>query len=131
MATNKIKKIAVGQTTNTYSDDSIPVGGIDFGEVAYSNKLNAYLRQLSTLANAIGDLLAENSAVDIVTEGKNAVNKTIVENSLKAIMSANRELKVSDQANNTTGPFSIWMGKQSHYNSLPNKSNTTIYIITD
>jgi hypothetical protein len=136
MGTNKFIQYGTGQVNNTYTDQGLvelssgAKEGIPINSVAFSNILNALMRQLTFTNKALGDLVAEKTSLDIdstttsVSDYKDGIELAI-ENIAKEVSNIN------DTASSL---FSIgikfWVGTETDYNSISTKNSNVLYIIT-
>ena len=124
MATNKIVKFAEGNVDNTFTDNELLekdlLDGIKFGSIAYSDILNAILRQTTAITSIIGELMTNQLGKDITSN----VNLNDLSETLK-------KLSISTQTiiNAKAGITKIWSGTTAEYNSLTKDPNTIYFII--
>lgn len=124
MATNKIVKFAEGNVDNTFTDNELLekdlLDGIKFGSIAYSDILNAILRQTTAITSIIGELMTNQLGKDITSN----VNLNDLSETLK-------KLSISTQTiiNAKAGITKIWSGTTTEYNGLTKDPNTIYFII--
>lgn len=125
MATNKIVKFAEGNVDNTFTDNELLakdlLEGIKFGSVAYSDILNAILRQTTAITSTLGELM------------KNQLNKDITSDvGINDLTTALKNLSIATQTivNAKQGLIKLWTGSIAEYNALT-KDPSTIYFIVD
>jgi hypothetical protein len=135
MGTNKFIQYGTGTSNNIDDQGLVNLSpsakeGIPINSVAFSNILNALMRQLTFTNKALGDLVAEKTSLDIdsattsVSAYKDGIELAI-ENIAKEVSNIN------DTASSL---FSIgikfWVGTQTDYNSISTKNSNVLYIIT-
>jgi len=135
MGTNKFIQYGTG-TSNTYTDQGLvdlSVGakeGIPVNSVAFSNILNALMRQLTFTNKAFGDLVAEKTILDIdstttsVSDYKNGIELAI-ENIAKEVSNINET-----GSSLFSSGIKFWVGTEANYNSISTKNSNVLYIIT-
>lgn len=131
--TNKF--IEYGTTTsNTFTDDQlndalvVDKSGIAVNSIAFSNILNALMRQLTSTNKAFGDLVALN-----LTAGNNVDSSTISSTVIKTtIENIAKEVSNINEAGSSLLPNGIkfWVGTEAQYNLVDPKNLNVLYIIT-
>jgi hypothetical protein len=135
MGTNKFIQYGTGTSNNIDDDDLVELSpgakeGIPINSVAFSNILNALMRQLTFTNKALGDLVAEKTILAIdstttsVSDYKDGIELAI-ENIAKEVSNIN------DTASSLfSSGIKFWVGTEEDYNSISTKNANVLYIIT-
>ena len=130
MATNKIIKFADNANiTNTFTDEQLNEAiklaelknGIEYGSIAYSDILNAILRQTTAITSIIGDLISQEANTNVSSSVTLEQLTTALENLSLATQTVKRM--------NSSSVLNIWTGKASDLPANPDPN--TLYFLTE
>lgn len=121
--TNNFTLIAPAVASNVITDAELKSQtnweetGIDIGEVAYSNRMNTVLRQITTVTHSMADLVANELNVTVgsyADVGISQINESLLRQTFSSLILALAPNKTTTRVKNT-----IWAGPSTGVDAAP------------